>query len=509
MTESPVASEAYRRRNRSRTPLIIAIIAIVAVIAIAATVFALTRSGDASQQRVATIGVVLEPTSLDVRTNTGVATGQLLIDNVYQGLVGIAAGTVSEIVPVLATELPKVSADGRSYTFTLRDGVKFHSGAELTADDVVTSLKETLTPENIGFEPKVEKVDAATIRISLAEPNSQLLWQLANFPGLIREAAATNNVAATANGTGPYRFEEWKQGDSLTLVKSDDYWGDTATLETVVFRFFPEGRAAVNALRDGDLDVHTALLPPLREEFEKNANYRLERADSSDVFTLAYNQAKAPLNDPRVRTALNLAIDSNALITSQNGDGKPLGGPITELEPGYEDLTGVNAFDPKAARALLVEAGQRNLSLTITVPNHYDSAALDLIKSQLADIGVAITVKQVEFSGWIEQVYTNRDYQLSYVDHAEARDFVNYANPDYYFGYDSPKVQELVAQSIATTDAAEENRLLQEAARQVAADAPAKWLFNYTPTNVIGSQVTGFPSANTNSRINLAGVTIK
>lgn len=508
MTESPVASEVYRHRNRSRTPLIIAAIAIIAVVAIAATAFVLTRSGDASQQRAATIGVLLEPTSLDVRTNTGVATGQLLIDNVYQGLVGIAAGTVAEIVPVLATELPEISNDGRTFTFTLRDGVRFHSGAALTADDVVDSLQETLTPENIGFEPRIEEVDATTIRIDLAEPNSQLLWQLANFPGLIREAAATNNVAATANGTGPYRFDEWKQGDSLTLVKDDDYWGDEATLETVVFRFFPEGRAAVNALRDGDLDVHTALLPPLREEFENNANYRLERADSTDVFTLAYNGAKAPLNDPRVRTALNLAIDSKALITAQNGDGKPLGGPITNLEPGYEDLTGVNTFDPQAARALLVEAGQRNLSLTITVPNHYDTAALDLIKSQLADIGVAITVKPVDFSRWIEQVYTNRDYQLSYVDHAEARDFVNYANPDYYFGYDNPKVQELVAQSISTSDATEENRFLQEAARLVAADAPAKWLFNYTPTNVIGSHVTGFPNANTNSRINLAGVTI-
>jgi peptide/nickel transport system substrate-binding protein len=277
----------------------------------------------------------------------------------------------------------------------------------------------------------------------------------------------------------------------------------------VVFRFLPEGRAAVSALKEGDLDVHTALLPPLRGEFENDAAFALERADSSDVFLLAYNSAKAPLDDPRVRTALSRAIDTRTIIASQNGDGKPLGGPITELEPGYADLTDVNAYDPDSARQLLVDAGQPNLNLTITMPNHYDTAPLDLVKSQLADVGVSVTVKAVDFPIWFEQVYANHDYQLSYVDHAEARDLADYADPDYYFGYDSPAVQSLHARALAATDPSEQDRLLREAAARVAEEAPAKWLFNYTPTNVIGTHVSGFPHVNTNSRINLRGVGIR
>ncbi|MFT4232370.1 MAG: ABC transporter substrate-binding protein, partial [Leucobacter sp.] len=509
VTESSAAPTAYRRRDRSRKPLVIALIAAAAVIAVAAVALVLNlRGGGTDGGRQLSVGVVLEPTSLDVRTNTGVATGQLLIDNVYQGLVGIEAGTVADIVPVLATELPEVSEDGLEYTFTLREGVKFHSGGELTADDVVSSLQETLTAENIGFAPEVAKVDDRTVSITLDEPNSQLLWHLANFPGLIREQGADNNLADSAIGTGPYVFEEWKQGDSLTLVKNEDYWGEPASLDTVVFRFFPEGRAAVNALKEGDLDVHTALLPPLRGEFEHDDAFTLQRAGSSDVFTLAFNSARAPLDDPQVRTAISRAIDTEALIASQNGDGKPLGSPITELEPGYADLTSVNAFDPDSARQLLAEAGQSNLNLTITAPNHYDTAPLDLVKSQLADVGVSLTIEQVEFPTWIEQVYSNHDYQLSYVDHAEARDFANYANPDYYFGYDSSAVQKLYADALAATDPADEDRLLREAAAQVAEDAPAKWLFNYTPTNVVSKRVGGFPEANTNSRINLQGVSV-
>lgn len=509
MSEHHAPAPQHEKRKRSRVPLI-ASICLAAALTLAATGFLLARpgaggTGDAEELAV---GVILEPTDLDVRSNTGVATGQLLIDNVYQGLVGVEAGTVSEIVPVLATEMPEVSEDGRVYTFTLREGVRFHSGNPMTADDVVASLTETLTPDNVGFAPRVSKVDERTVEIALAEPNNQLLWQLANFPGLVREKAA-NDIANSANGTGPYRFEQWKRGDSLTLVRNDDYWGEPASLDTVVFRFLSEGRAAVNALKEGEVDVHTALLPSLRAEFEEDPGFRLVRASSSDVFTLAYNSEKAPLDDPRVRTALSRAIDSESLIASQNGDGKALGGPISELEPGYADLTAVNSYDPQAARDLLREAGQENLNLTITVPDHYDTAALDLIKSRLADVGVTITVKPVEFAEWIDRVYVDHAYQLSYVDHAEARDFGNYADPGYYFGYDDAEVQALYARAMATTDPAEEDRLLREAAAEVAADAPAKWLFNYTPTNVVSARVHGFPEANTNSRINLAGVSVE
>lgn len=505
MSESNTQAPQYEKKNRSKTPIVIAIVAIIAIVAAVAVYFALNRT-DGSAGKTVTVGLVLEPTSLDIRTNEGVATGQILLDNIYQGLVGIKAGTVTDIVPVLATELPTVSADGREYTFTVREGVKFHSGATLTADDVVASLGATLVPDFVGFQAKVEKSGDRGVKIGLEQPNSMLLWVLANTPGIVLEKGATNDLKNSANGTGPFVFSKWKQGDNVVFEKNDDYWGDAAAVDRVVFRFFKDGRTAVNALKDGDTDVQTALVPQFRAEFENDPAFTLVRADSSDVFTLAYNSAKAPFNDPRVRTALSLAIDGNALVTAWNGDGKPLGGPITSLEPGYEDLTGVNAYNPEAARALLAEAGQQNLSLTITVPSIYDSSLLDLVSSELAAVGVSAKVNAVEFSTWLSDVYKNHDFDLSLVDHAEARDFGNYANPKYYFGYDSPEVQRLFAQALASTDKTVEAGLLKQAARVVATDAPAKWLFNYTPTNVVSSKVTGFPAANTNSRINLAGV---
>ncbi len=507
---SEKATPTYEKRTRSKTPLIVAIIVVLALVVAAVLYFTLGRAAAPREAKTdINIGLVLEPTSLDVRANAGVATGQILIDNVYEGLVGITPGTVADIQPVLATEMPEISDDGLVYTFTIRDGVTFHSGAALTVGDIVDSLTTTLVPDNVGFSAAIEAVGEQQVQITLEQPNSLLLWQLANTPGLILESAATNNLQNSANGTGPFVFSEWKQGDSLTLEKNPDYWGEPANVETATFRFFPEGRAAVNALKDGDIDVHTALLPPLRAEFEGNADFTMVRAASTDVFTLAYNNARAPFDDIRVRKALSMAIDSEALVASQSGDAKVLGSPITEGEPGYTDLTQINDYDPEAARQLLAEAGQQNLSLTITVPNFYETSSLDLITSQFAEIGVSAKVNPVEFPTWLSEVYTNHDFDLSYVDHAEARDFGNYVRDGYYFGYSNPEVATLYAEAIANTDPAQEDELLQQAATLVAEDAPAKWLFNYTPTNVVSSHVSGFPEVNTNSRVNLAGVTVE
>jgi len=517
----PSANEtapSYRKKRRS-TAAVVTTIAVLAIVAIVAVVFTLTRQGsnEAGGEDAAgelTVGLLLEPTNLDIRSTAGVALDQILIDNIYQGLVGLAPGTVDTFVPVLAEALPQVSSDGLDYTFTLREGVKFHSGNPLTADDVVDSLSAGLTEAVLGTSVQVTASDERTIVISLGSPNSQLLWQLSNRPGLIFESAYGGDLANTANGTGPYALEEWKQGDSITYAANADYWGDAPELTRVVWRYIPDENAAVNAALDGDLDVLAPVASSLISKFDGSGDFTLQRANSTDVFTLGFNAQKPPLDDQRVRAALSQAIDGDAIIEAFYGDGKALGGPITDLEPAYEDLTGVNAYDPKGAKQLLADAGVENLKLMLTVPNIYPLDPINEIVSELADVGVTVEVNSVEFATWLSDVYTApedgsaRSFDLSYIDHAEAFDFANYTNPGYYFGYDNPKVQQLYAESIAATDADDANELVKEAARLVAEDAPAKWLINYTPTNAIGTNVHGFVQSNTNSRINLEGVSV-
>lgn len=455
------------------------------------------------------IGLLLEPTNLNIKETSGVALDQVLLDNVYQGLITLKSGELNEFVPALATALPEVSADGRSYSFKLRSGVKFHNGAEFDSEDVISSLGNSLQKLTDLKNPQVTSSNPQEITVSLDEPNQLLLWYLAGRHGIIFDSKATNDLSHTANGTGPYQLSSWKQGHQLTLIPYTDYWGQKAQLSAVNFRFIPDARAAVNALKDGSLDVHTALLPHLRSEIENIRELQLTRAASTDVFTLAFNSKKAPFNDPEVRAALSQAINTKTVIASQAGDGKELGSPITDLEPGYLDLTAVNSYDPQTAKKTLAAKGLEKLELTITAPNFYDQAPLDIVASQLQEVGVQAKIERVEFSTWLERVYANGDFDLSYVDHAEARDFANYANPEYYFGYNNAAVQQLYTQAITAADSVSATNLLQETAKLVAADAPAKWLYNYTPTLVIRDRVTGFPVSNTNSRINLESVTIK
>lgn len=496
----------YQRRNSSKRTLIIslAIAAVVALIAVISIVL-ISASTQPSAGKTLTVGLVLEPTNLNVRTTPGAALDQVLLDNVYQGLVTFASGTL-DVVPALA-ESYSVSEDGLTYTFELNTDARFHSGANLTVDDVVTSITETSPLLGASFE-EIAAIDESSVEIALTSPNSQLLFLLAGRAGIILEDGATNDLNNTANGTGPYVLDEWKQGDSITLAAVEDYWGSPATLDTVTFRYIPDGKAAVNAMLDGDLDVQTAVLPDLQAEFENNETISLNRTASTDVFTLAYNNARAPLDDLRVRQAISRAIDQDALIAAVLGDGLPLGGPITNIEIGYKDLTDINAYDPDSSRALLAEAGVDDLALTLTIPNFYGTTIPNLLVTQLASVGITLELNVVEFGTWIEQVYTDKDYDLSYIDHAEAGDFANYANPDYYFNYNSAQVQQLYAESLTALSTAEVAEKLREASEIVANDAVAKWLYNYTPTTAVRDTVSGFPTANTNSRINLEGVKV-
>lgn len=493
----------YRKKSRSKLPLVIGAVAAVALVG-GGIFVAQSLNSKPSQPETAeiTIGILLPPTNLDIRNTSGVALDQVLADNVYQGLIGFKPGSL-ELRPVLAKEY-SVSEDGTRYEFVLRDDVTFHSGAALTVEDVTTSLEETL-----GDAVSVSSPSEGVVVVELASANSLFPFQLAGREGLILEAGATNDLKSTANGTGPYTLEHWKEGDSISLVKHEEYWGEPATLDRAIYRYISDGKAAVNASLDGDLDAQIAVLSSLVPEFDKRDDFTLVNAESTDVFTLGYNTARAPFDDVRVRTAFSQAIDSDALIEALNGDGKALGGPITSLEPGYSDLTSVNPYDPDAAKELLAEAGVSDLKVTVTAPNFYDTVALDIVKSQLAEVGVTLSIEQVEFGTWLEDVYTNHDFDLSYVDHAEPFDFANYTNSGYYFGYDNAEVQSLYTQALQAPSVDAMSTLLSEAAALVAAEAPAKWLYNYTPTNAIAKHVKGFPESNTNSRINLEGVTIE
>ncbi|MGU3408486.1 ABC transporter substrate-binding protein [Microbacterium sp. M1A1_1b] len=521
LARRPATSGARRSATSGARPRLgrtaLAATAVVVAAAIALTGCSGSSAPKGGDDATVRVGLVLEPTSLDIRTQSGAALDQVLIDNVYQGLVGRTAE--GDIRDVLASS-HEVSSDGLTYTFTLRKGITFQDGKPVKASDVVWSLQQVKDNASYVDSAKLAGVTAITspsdgvVRLTLAKPDSDLLFTLTGRSGLVLEQAAKNDLSDTANGTGPFEVASWKQGDSLTFSRNADYWGAKPKVAKIVFRYITDPSTAVNAMANGDLDVLNPVDGTLKSQLQGNSDIALHTGKTTDKYTLAFNDQKAPFTDKRVRQAIRQAIDPKALIKAVGGTGIEQGGPIPELDPGYQDLTDIDAYDPSNAKKLLAAAGQKDLKLTLTYANVYPTTIGDVLTSQLADVGITLTVKRVDFATWLSQVFQKpasgtRDFDMSMVDHVEARDFGNWANPDYYFGYDNQQVQDLYAASIATTSTAEKEADLRKAARIVSEDAAGEWLYTATAITAVRKGVTGFPVDGGNSRLDLAKLAMR
>ncbi|MGW4248392.1 ABC transporter substrate-binding protein [Nocardia sp. NPDC004722] len=472
---------------------------------------------DAQLDTNATVNVrlTLEPTSLDAFGASGAALDQVLLDNVYQGLVSVDTNAGDKIVPALASSWEQ-SPDGLVYTFHLVAGATFHDGSPLTAADAVWSLQQQIAPGSksikaAAFTPvaDVSAPDPATVRITLKQRDTLLLWSLTQRGGIVyKRGTDFAGLAGAENGSGPFKLAGWNRGSSITLARNDAYWGPKPKVDKVVLSYIKDPNSANNAQSTGQTDIEVAADPTLLQPFTDNDKFTVLRGTTTDKFTLAFNGTRAPFTNPDVRHAIRQSIDRQGVIQAY-GAGVAIGSDVPPQDPWYEDLTGIDAHNPDNARKLLAAAGFADgLSLTLDVPNIYPTAITDLLVSDLKKVGITLTVRQVEFQTWLSKVYTDKDFQLSLVDHAEARDLDNYAAPGYYFGYDNAQVRQWYTQARTAASDADRDALLKNVARQISQDAAADWLFLVQSTTVVRTGVYGVPLAETSNRYNLSTLAV-
>ena len=492
------------RTSKSPRPnkwgIIIAAVVAIAIIVGAVAVFnGRNAQQSANKADTVTIGLKLAPPSLDIRRQSGSAIEQVLIGNVYEGLV--SRDSDNAVQPGLAKSWD-ISTDGTTYTFHLNRNMTFSNGDVLDADDVAWSInqlkeKQYYNANQVESLSKAEALDANTVRITLSSPDSNLLWYLTGRPGLVFDKDATYNAKTQAVGSGPYTVESFDSASKMVLKANPKYWGTAHKPATqhVVIDFITDDNAAVNALKSGDVDVLSPVNATLAKSLDTHT-YHVSASDGSDKFVLAFNCANKKLADKRVRQAIRYGINHKEIIASRGGVDTALGGPIPSVDPGYEDLTGLYPYDVAKAKQLMREAGystSKPLKLTLTYANTYGTELGDQLKSQLAAIGIDLNINYVEFSTWLQDVHANGDYELSLVDHAESHDFYKWTTPEYYYHYDNRNVQALYAKALAATDEKESDEYLKQAAKTVSEDAPADWLFGYRVTVAYNKGVKGFP----------------
>ena len=441
-----------------------------------------------SRKDSAVIAMVLEPPGLDPTTAPSAAIGEIVHYNVLEGLTKIQ---MDGAVTPLLSETWGHTPDGKTYTFRLRKGVKFSDGSALTAETVKFSFERAKAP---GSTNKAKKAvfdnissvvvhDEHTVILVLDKADSTLPFRLGENTAVILHPNSAATAATKPVGTGPYRFENWAKGSAVTLVKWDGH-RDAAKvkLKKVTFRFINDPAAQVAALLAGDIDgmPRFGALPSLKQ-FQADKRFTVEVGSTAGKGLLAINNRKAPLNDVRVRRAITHAIDRKAFIDgAQEGLGKPIGSHFAPIDIGYQDLTGLYPHNPDRARALLKEAGINGpLNLTLTLPPPaYARKGGEIIAAQLAKVGINAKIENVEWAQWLSGPFKG-NFDLTIINHVEPLDYATaYADPGYYFGYDSARFRGLVATLAATSNGQEKGRLWREIQRQLAEDAVNAWIWN-------------------------------
>ncbi len=440
-----------------------------------------------------TVSIVAEPPGWDPTVSTSQEIARVMYHNVYEGLVRIDRN--GEIVPALAASW-ETSDDGLNWTFTLQENVTFHNGDPLTPDDVVAALERATNPDSGHTHPEyyeaIESVKAEgnTVVLTLSAPTSSLLYNLARPDSIIYPAGTEETQRNQPVGTGPFRFAEWVQGSNVRLTKYTDYYGTPAYLDAVTFRIIEDTNAQLAALQAGDIDmVGVALSPENAIQLQGDANIKVTEGSATTEITMALNNTREPLSDPLVRQAITYAVDKNTIVEgAMFGYGTPIGSHASPIEPYYEDLTEIYPYNPDKARELLAEAGYADgLTLDFELPPYpFEKRAGEVIAQQLSEVGITANVTNVEWTTWLDRIFTQGDYDMTIIGHSEPRDIGVYGNPDYYYHYDNPEVQKLLADIETTSDEAEQMTLYKNVARTIAEDAVNVWVFS--PPYLVAAQ---------------------
>jgi peptide/nickel transport system substrate-binding protein len=432
-----------------------------------------------------TIGIPLEPPNLDPSATSAEATHDVLYANVFEGLTRIAED--GRVVPALARDWT-VSDDGLRYRFRLRPGVRFHDGAPLTANDARFSLDraraaDSRNPLRDLLQPvrAVRVEDELTLSIELSRPVAEILTYLGWGNLVILSPASAARAATAPVGTGPFRFRDWRKGDAVVLERNPDYWGPPALLERVTFRVVPDASSGLAALLAGDVDAFSNFTAPENlAALARDPRFTVVVGSTEGETLLAINNARPPFNDLRVRRALAHAVDRNAIIQgAMYGYGQPIGSHFPPHDPAYLDLTGRYPYDPAAARALLVAAGYpHGFDVTLRLPPpYYARRSGEIIAAELAQVGIRARIENIEWAQWLEQVFKNRDYDLTIVSHTEPMDYDIYARPGYYFGYSNPRYAALLEELSRSRAPDARRRLLGDLQRLLADDCVNVFLF--------------------------------
>lgn len=365
-----------------------------------------TGSGGGAAADPLVMSVTTEPSTLDVQAVND-RNARVFTANVFESLLG--RGDNAEIVPVLAESYESV--DDTHWSFTLREGVTFHNGEPFDAEAAAYSINRIIDPD---YETQrtsyiegivgADATDPTTVVVETDGPLATLPIQMTQLAMVPPEASAEPDFGESPVGTGPYEFVSWERGQRITARAYADYWGEAPDIEEFSVEIIPDAQTALASLQTGDVDLVLDILP---EQMELAP--RAESVPATEFSYIGFNTYLPELADPRVRVAMNLAIDKELIAeTIYGGQAVPQDGQMmTEDMLGYNDELDAFPYDPDQARELLAEAGYPDgFSITLTAPTgRYPKIeeAAELIVDELSEVGIDAELSLIEWNTFREE----------------------------------------------------------------------------------------------------------
>ncbi|MBF9002367.1 ABC transporter substrate-binding protein [Vibrio nitrifigilis] len=356
------------------------------------------------------------PRSMDPGDQTATYTFNML-DPMYEGLVRF--NKEKQIIPALATSWEN-DKTGKVWTFTLRKDVTFHDGTPFNAKAVVYNIQRHLDKSrglaasgrlrNVIASVKAQGDDKVVITLKKTFPTFLNLMTSGAAMMVSPKADKAGTLSMQADGTGPYEFVKYKTGEYVLEKRNPDYWGKTTGADDLKWTWSEEMSVMNMAIQSGEADVINPVPPQFARLLQNNPNVSLNRSPGSAVFWVALDTKMKPLNDIRVRQALNFATNRDTLVKAVSfGYAKPANSPLASIAPGYDTKLNDYPYNIEKAKTLLKEAGYPNgFSMSIAVQGP-DARTAQVLQAMWKKIGVQLDVKQMESGVWTKAAFANAE----------------------------------------------------------------------------------------------------
>ncbi|MFD0943866.1 glutathione ABC transporter substrate-binding protein [Savagea faecisuis] len=467
------------------------------------------------------VAVLSDAATLDPQTATDVPTAAVLV-NVVEGLV--TKDENDEIVPALAKSWENI--DDLTWEFKLQEGVKFHDGEDFTAEVVKKNFERILDPEVAApraflFEviEEVKVIDDHTVQIITEYPFAPLLAHLnhpvgvmlspalieADYEGMKAGRQPGAVVAEGPIGTGMFKFKSWNPDDAIVLERNDDYWQEGANVDTITFKVVPESGTRVAELETGYAHLIEPVQPSEVTGIETSGKGTVDVTDGNSLSYVAFNTEKAPFDNPKVRQAISMLINTDEILTGIYDDyGQAAKGPLAPSVFGYSDKYPPLAHDIEKAKQLLEEAGLgdgfKTSIWTNDNPQRIETAVL--LQQKLKEVNVDVEIEQMEWGTYLDKTANGEhemfilglsnpvgdaDYFLTQLFHSKNKG----ASGNRSF-YDNPEVDRLLDEARQEIDEAKRIELYEEVQKVLIEDAPMVYVYHQAYLTGVSNDIDGY-----------------